>query len=76
MRERLVSTITMIRTCADQISNHISIFYARNMAVDVINRTIKFNSSTTPVGTRANFAKLMVEILTLVNIETFALLLI
>jgi hypothetical protein len=76
MRERLVSTITMIRTCADQISNHISIFYARNMAVDVINRTIKFNSSTTQVGIRASFAKLMVEILTLVNIETFALLLI
>lgn len=76
MRERPVSTIIMIRTCADQISNHISIFYARNMDADAINHTIKFSSFIIQVGTKANFAKLMVGILTLVNIETFALLLI
>jgi hypothetical protein len=76
MRERPVSTIIMIRTCEDQISNHISIFYARNMDADAINHTIKFNNCIIQVDTKANFAKPTVEIPTLVNIEIFALLLI
>jgi hypothetical protein len=45
------------------------------MAVDAINHTIKFNSSTTQAGTKASFVKHMVGILTLANIVTSALLL-
>jgi hypothetical protein len=46
------------------------------MDADAINHTIKFNSFIIQVGTKANFAKLMAGIPTLVNIEIFALLLI
>jgi len=46
------------------------------MDADAINHTIKFNSFIIQVGTKANSAKPMAGILTLVNIEIFALLLI